>query len=160
MKKFWLMFLLLNLLLIVTVCESSNDLPKYQNQVIDEQYLYDGTDISVVEFTASYPQFEGQRYEEFNRAIVEYEVCEWKELYLDIVENAKEEIEIDRDTLMFDRYVKVTYTVEQNDEDLAVTFEVEWIFGLSGVEPRYTKTYRLSSNGMMYSTMTVTERIY
>lgn len=41
-----------------------------------------------------------------------------------------------------------------------VTFEVEWYWGTGNVEPKYTRTYSMAEDGMVYSTTTVTKRVY
>lgn len=62
--------------------------------------------------------------------------------------------------MRLNRYIRAIYTVEQDGESLMVTFEVEWYCGTGNVEHQYTRTYLMAEDGMVYSTTTITKRVY
>ena len=158
-KLFAVFFVIVVLLLELTGCASENVLPNFTEETIYEEKTYEDTDSIIATYTACYPIFTDLKYKALNEAITDNEITQWQAIYEEIIVQANSDIAKDDDFLTFNRYINVTYSVSQNNDDLSVTFFVEWIKTASNFEPKYTRTYTLS-NGMVYATTTTTKRVY
>ena len=130
----------------------------YSEEVISEVYHLVPEEPAAT-FNASYPVFEDPRYSNLNRIIIENEVSYWEEIFVEICEQANDDIAADPSSATFSRFIEATYEVAEVDGEIQVTFDVIWRMALCNYEPSYQRTYTFS-DGMVYATTVTTERVY
>jgi hypothetical protein len=153
MAAFVLMLLLINM----TACNSHKKTVEYGECEWSKTYYYGENE--AITCYATYPVLEDARYEELNRAIIEHELKSWEKIFGYMCEKFDEDVAIDPDMLEFRRYFEVSYKLETDGEGIVITFDVKWLATLSNREESYTRTYSLV-DGAVYSTTTVSERVY
>lgn len=130
----------------------------YSEEVISEVYHLVPEEPAAT-FNASYPVFEDSRYSDLNRIIMENEVSCWEDIFVEICEQADDDVAADPSSATFSRFIEATYEVAEVDGEIHVTFDVIWRMTLCNYEPSYQRAYTFS-DGMVYATTVTTERVY
>ena len=158
MKKILLTIIIMCLTNSMLGC-SYQETPPHQKNLINNKQYYKDTDKIIASMTAYYPMFNNPEYEALNESIVNNEVQQWQTIYAEIINRAYKGISVDESLISFNRYLKTNYKINFTSNEVSVTFYVEWSVEPSSYEPKYTRTYTISE-GIVYSTTVVSERIY